>query len=146
MGQDLLPIVFASLAIGLAAGFVMHRADFCVTASFRDMFLFRDFFLMRQMVLLVVVSMVLFESGRLAGLIPGQSFPLLGTPTLASVAGGFVFGIGMVLAGGCVVGSLYKMGAGSAAGALVFTGMLAGSAAYAEIHPQWSAFARATVH
>lgn len=145
MGQDLLLIVVSSLAIGLVAGVVMHRADFCVTASFRDMFLFRDFFLMRQMVLLVVVSMVLFESGRLAGLIPSGPFPLLGAPTLANVAGGFLFGIGMVLAGGCVVGSLYKMGAGSAAAALVFAGMLAGSAIYAEIHPQWSAFAQSTV-
>lgn len=145
MGQDLLLIVASSLAIGLAAGFVMHRADFCITASFRDMFLIRDFFLMRQMVLLVVVSMVLFECGRLAGLITLHPFPLLGAPTLANVVGGFLFGIGMVLAGGCVVGSLYKLGAGSAAGALVLGGMLAGSTLYAEIHPQWSAFARATV-
>lgn len=145
MEQGVLLIVLSSLAIGLTAGFVMHRADFCVTASFRDLFLFRDFFLLRQMILLIVVSMVLFEFGRLSGLITLYPFPLLGAPSLANVAGGFVFGIGMVLAGGCVVGSLYKMGAGSLASALAFAGMLAGSAAYAEIHPQWSAFARSTV-
>ncbi len=145
MEQPYLLIVVSSLLIGLAAGFVMHRSDFCVTASFRDMFLFRDFFLMRQMVLLVVVSMVLFELGRLTGLIKFQPFPLLGPPTLANVAGGFVFGIGMVLAGGCVCGSLFKFGAGSAASLLAVIGMLAGSAAYAEIHPQWSGFATATV-
>ena len=145
MEQAYLLIVVSSLAIGLAAGAVMHRADFCTTASFRDMFLFRDFFLLRQMLLLVVVSMALFEFGRLAGLIPDRPFPLLAAPSLASLAGGFLFGVGMVLAGGCVVGSLYKMGAGSAAGALALAGMLAGSAAYAEIHPQWSAFARSTV-
>jgi uncharacterized protein len=145
MDQGYLLIIASSLAIGLGAGFVMHRSDFCVTASFRDMFLFRDFFLMRQMVLLVVVSMALFELGRLTGAIKLHPFPLLGAPSLANVAGGFVFGIGMVLAGGCVSGSLYKMGAGSIAGALAFIGMLAGSAYYAEIHPQWSAFARSTV-
>ncbi len=145
MEQGLLLIVASSLVIGLVAGFVMHRADFCTTAAFRDLFLFRDFFLMRQMLLLAVVSMALFEFGRLAGVIERQPFPLLGAPTLANVAGGFVFGIGMVLAGGCVVGSLYKMGAGSLASALAFAGMLAGSAAYAEIHPQWSAFAQSTV-
>jgi len=145
MEQGVLLIVLSSLAIGLTAGFVMHRADFCVTASFRDLFLFRDFFLLRQMILLVVVSMVLFEFGRLSGLITLYPFPLLGAPSLANAAGGFVFGIGMVLAGGCVVGNLYKMGAGSLTSALAFAGMLAGSAAYAEIHPQWSAFAKSTV-
>jgi hypothetical protein len=145
MEQGYLLIIVSSLVIGLCAGFVMHRADFCVTASFRDIFLFRDFFLMRQMLLLVVISMVLFELGRLSGLITLYPFPLLGAPSLANVAGGFVFGIGMVLAGGCVSGSLYKLGAGSVVGALALLGMLAGSASYAEIHPQWSAFAKATV-
>jgi uncharacterized membrane protein YedE/YeeE len=145
MGQGVLLIVLSSLGVGLIAGFVMHRADFCVTASFRDMFVFRDFFLIRQMILLVVVSMALFEFGRLTGAITFQPFPLLGAPSLVNVAGGFLFGIGMVLAGGCVVGSLYKMGTGSVASALAFAGMLAGSAAYAEIHPQWSALARSTV-
>jgi uncharacterized membrane protein YedE/YeeE len=143
--QGLLLIIASSLVIGLIAGYVMHRADFCVTASFRDMFLFRDFFLMRQMILLVVVSMALFELGRLAGIITLHPFPLLGAPSLANIAGGFVFGIGMVLAGGCVCGSLYKIGAGSCISALAFFGMLAGSAYYAEIHPLWSAFAKSTV-
>jgi hypothetical protein len=51
----------------------------------------------------------------------------------------------MVLAGGCVCGSLFKLGAGSAASLLAVIGMLAGSAVYAEIHPQWSAFAKEAV-
>lgn len=142
--QPYLLIIFSSLAIGLTAGFVMHRSDFCVTASFRDVFLFRDFFLMRQMLLLVVVSMALFEVGRLTGAIKLYPFPLLGSPSLVNVIGGFVFGIGMVLAGGCVCGSLFKLGAGSAVSLLAVLGMLVGSAFYAEIHPQWSAFAKAT--
>lgn len=145
MEQGYLLVIASSLAIGLGAGFVMHRADFCVTGSFRDMFLFRDYFLMRQMILLVVISMALFELGRLSGAITLYPFPLLGAPSLANLVGGFIFGIGMVLAGGCVSGSLYKMGAGSLASALAFAGMLAGSACYAEIHPQWRDFAQSTV-
>lgn len=142
--QPYLLIVVSSLAIGLAAGFVMHRADFCVTACFRDLFLFRDFFLLRQLLLLVVASMVLFEAGRLTGLIGHYPFPLLGTPSLANLVGGFIFGIGMVLAGGCVCGSLFKFGAGSIASLLAVIGMLAGSACYAEIHPLWAGFAKTT--
>jgi hypothetical protein len=143
--QPYLLIIVSSLAIGLAAGFVMHRADFCVTACFRDVFLFRDFFLMRQMLLLVVVSMALFEAGRLSGAITLYPFPLLGPPSLSNIIGGFVFGIGMVLAGGCVCGSLFKLGAGSAASLVAVIGMLAGSALYAEIHPQWAGIAGSTV-
>lgn len=142
--QPYLLIVVSSLAIGLAAGFVMHRADFCVTACFRDLFLFRDFFLVRQLLLLVVTSMALFEAGRLAGLIGPYPFPLLGPPSLANLVGGFVFGIGMVLAGGCVCGSLFKFGAGSIASLLAVIGMLIGSAGYAEVHEQWAGFAKAT--
>ncbi len=145
LDQPYLLIVSSSLAIGLVAGFVMYRADFCMTACFRDAFLFRDFFLMRQLLLLVVVSMALFEAGRLVGLIGNYPFPLLGPPSLGNLLGGFVFGIGMVLAGGCVCGSLYKLGAGSAASLLAVAGMLIGSTAYAEIHPQWVAFAKATI-
>lgn len=143
--QPYLLIVASSLAIGLAAGFVMYRADFCVTACFRDVFLFRDFFLMRQLLLLVVVSMALFEAGRQAGVLGNYPFPLLGPPSLGNLIGGFVFGIGMVMAGGCVCGSLYKLGAGSVASLLAVAGMLVGSTAYAEIHPLWTSFAKATV-
>lgn len=122
----------------------MHRSDFCVTACFRDVFLFRALFLIRQLLLLVVVSMALFEASRLTGVIRIHPFPLLGPPSLVNLIGDFVFGIGMVLAGGCVRGSLYKLGAGSARSLLAV--MLAGSALYAERHPQWGAFAKACHH
>lgn len=145
MGESpFLLIAFTSAVAGLVAGFVMHRSDFCVTAMFRDLFLVRDFFLLRMLVLLVVVSMVAFELGRAGGLLAPYPFPLLGPGSLATLIGGVLFGIGMVLAGGCVVGTLYKLGAGSVVSAVAFVGLLAGSALYAEWHPWWSAFARAT--
>jgi len=138
-------ILLTSSLAGLLAGFVMHRSDFCVAATFRDMFLFKDFFLLRILVLLLVVSMVAFELGHLAGWLKPYPFPLLGYPSIASLLGGLVFGLGMVLAGGCVVGSLYKLGSGSVVSGVAFIGMIFGSALYAEWHPVWSAFAKATV-
>ena len=50
----------------------------------------------------------------------------------------------MVLAGGCVVGVLYKAGGGSLPAGLAILGLLAGSAVYAEIHPYWSRLAQAS--
>ncbi len=136
-------IMAAGLAIGLFAGFVMHRADFCLAAAFRDVFLFHDASKLRSVAVLVVASALLFETARRLGLLAFYPFPLLGPPSLVNFAGGALFGLGMVLAGGCVVGTLYKMGAGSLASVAAFGGLLAGSALYAAIHPAWASLAGA---
>lgn len=133
-------ILLFSLLMGVAAGFVMHRSDFCIAGMFRDRFLFGAVFKLRSLLLLVISSMVLFELARQLGWISMYPFPLFGSPSLANVVGGFIFGIGMVLAGGCVAGSLYKMGAGSMLSAVACAGLVAGSAVYAEFHPWWAGF------
>jgi uncharacterized membrane protein YedE/YeeE len=144
MVSTLPQLAVAGLAIGVAAGFVMHRSDYCLTATFRDVFLFRNWFMLRMFLLMLVASMALFEAGRRLGWLAFYPFPLFGEASLSGLVGGGVFGAGMVLAGGCAVGTLYKAGAGSLASALAFVGFIAGSALYAEFHPSWGAFARAT--
>ncbi|MDA8122963.1 MAG: YeeE/YedE family protein [Deltaproteobacteria bacterium] len=144
MMVSLTQMVPACLAIGVAAGVVMHRSDYCLTATFRDVFLFRNWFMIRMLVLLMVASMGLFEVGRRLGWFAFYPFPLLGGGSLSGLVGGTVFGVGMVLAGGCVVGTLYKAGAGSLVSVLAFAGLIAGSAFYAEFHPSWKSFADAT--
>lgn len=140
-----IPIVMLiNLLLGVMAGIIMHRSDFCITGMFRDFFLFRHTHRLKALLLLIIASMVLFELARQAGLLPIYPFPVLGSPSLANLAGGLVFGIGMVLAGGCVVGTLYKMGAGSVISAVALAGIIIGSGLYAEIHPQWKSFMTAT--
>ncbi len=133
-----------SLGLGLAAGFVMHRSDFCMAGMFRDLFLFRRTVMIRSLFLLVVATMLLFEAGRRTGIIGIYPFPLLYAPTLANVIGGCIFGIGMVLAGGCVVGTLYKIGAGSVLSMVCFIGIVLGSGFYAQFHPAWAQFIKST--
>lgn len=127
-----------SLVVGLGAGFCMHRSDFCLAGAFRDIFLFRSMRMIRVLVLLVVVSAVLFEGSRLLGWLPYYPFPNFYQPSLANLVGGVLFGVGMVLAGGCVVGVLYKLGGGSVLAGVGLLGLLAGSALYAEFHPWWA--------
>lgn len=134
-----------SLTVGLLAGFVMHRSDFCLAGAFRDWFLFRDGRRLRALVLLVVASAGSFEVLRVNGWLPYYPFPWFAPPGLTNLIGGCLFGIGMVLAGGCVVGVLYKAGGGSMPAVVAILGLLAGSAVYAEIHPQWIEFAGAHV-
>ena len=98
--------------------------------------------MLRMLLLLIIASMILFETARRFGLLSPFPFPIFGSPSLANIAGGLMFGIGMVLAGGCVVGTLYKMGGGSMISGAAFLGLIAGSGMYAEIHPWWAALAR----
>lgn len=132
-------LIFGSL-LGIAAGFIMHRADFCLAGMFRDLFLFKAVFKLRILLLLVVTSMLLFEAARLTGILSIYPFPLFSSPSLAAPLGGMIFGIGMVLAGGCVVGSLYKAGTGSVPSMVAIAGLVAGSAIFAEFFPWWSTF------
>lgn len=142
MTSAVLYLISVNLLLGIAAGYIMHRADFCVAGMFRDYFLFRNALMLRALVLLIIASMVLFEIARRLGLLSPYPFPILGSPSLINIVGGAIFGIGMVLAGGCVVGTLYKMGSGSAISATAFLGLVAGSGIYAEIHPWWAGISK----
>lgn len=139
LGNPYAIVIPASLGLGVAAGFTMHRSDFCLAGAFRDVFLFRSTFMLRALGLAVLASMVLFEGARWAGLLPSYPFPLLGEPSALTFVGGLLFGVGMVLAGGCVVGTLYRIGAGSALSLVALAGLIAGSALFAEFQPQWAA-------
>lgn len=88
--------------------------------------------------------MLFFQLGTTFGLLTANPFPLMGVPSAATIIGGFLFGFGMVLAGGCVVGTLYKMGSGSILSLMAFIGLLSGSTIYAEFHHLWALFARTT--
>lgn len=127
----------SSLVLGLMAGFIMHRADFCLVRAFRDLFLFRDGFMLRQLVLATTLSLVLFELAQRGGMIGAFPFPMMGAASPTHILGGALFGIGMVLAGGCVVGTLYRAGSGSLLAWLAIVGIVAGTAVYVEIHDAW---------
>lgn len=138
-------IMSVSLLLGGAAGFVMHRSDFCFAGVFRNFFMFRQTFMLRILLLLIVATMSFFELARLSGLLAYYPYPWSGSASLSHIIGAFIFGIGMVLAGGCVVGTLYKMGSGSMLSLLAFLGLLVGSVVYAEFHPFWKSLFRDAV-
>ena len=143
-GHPYLWLAAISLVLGLVAGVVLFRADYCMAGMFRDLFLFRQTFMLRTLLLLITVSMVLVEIARLLGLLRNYPFPFLGPPSLANLIGGALFGVGMVLAGGCVIGTLYKLGSGRRSSLLAGLGLILGSTLYAEIHPGWSRLVKAT--
>lgn len=118
-------------------GVVLHRSDYCFCGMFRDLFLFRKVFMLRILYLQVVVTMALFFLAKKSGLITLYPPPNLNIASLGTLLGGIVFGTGMVMAGGCVIGTLYKMGSGNITSIIAFAGLIIGSSIYAEIYPVW---------
>lgn len=117
--------------LGLALGFVMQRSRFCFTAAFRDLFMLKSGRNMKGVIVGMAVATVGFGL-IMANLLPNPALGPIAPEAhanpvgLALVLGGLLFGVGMVAAGGCTSGSLYRMGEGYAASWVAFAGILGG--------------------
>nr|WP_320049448.1 YeeE/YedE family protein [uncultured Desulfuromonas sp.] len=130
-------VIGVGTVAGLISGHLMFRSDYCMVGMLRDLFMFRQTSMLRFLILQLGVTLLLLELLRLAGGLSYDPPPLMNGANLSSVVGGAFFGLGMVLTGSCVVGCLYKTGAGNVLGLCSFLSMVAGATLYAEIHPWW---------
>ncbi|NLJ10428.1 YeeE/YedE thiosulfate transporter family protein [Gracilinema caldarium] len=111
--------------IGLALGYTLQRSRFCFTASMRDPVLTGS----TELTKAVIIALALASLGYMAlqMKLTGVDLKNLGTDALKdasklpghvravgvhTVIGGFIFGIGAVIAGGCASGTLMRMGEG----------------------------------
>ncbi len=101
--------VFGGLLVGILFGFALQRGRFCTNSAIRDAILLQDNTLLKSVFVAVLVAMVGFALMVFAGLIKYSPTPFFWG---ANLVGGFVFGIGMVLAGGCASGVTYRVGEG----------------------------------
>jgi uncharacterized membrane protein YedE/YeeE len=99
------------LLFGAAFGFIFQRSRLCLVRAFREPFMTGDGEHTRAAALAIVISMLGFAVLKFADLKDKGEwvFPAAGAGALL---GGLVFGIGMVLAGGCGAGSIWRMGEG----------------------------------
>ncbi len=101
--------------LGNIFGFVLQRSRFCFTASMRDPYLTGSTSLTKAVLTAFAVTTIGFAAIKygafVKGLpIPGQSYVVpFGVHTMV---GAFMFGIGMVIAGGCASGTLMRVGEG----------------------------------
>ncbi|MCP4126905.1 MAG: YeeE/YedE family protein [Gammaproteobacteria bacterium] len=96
---------------GFAFGFIMHRARFCFSRSFREPFLTGEGDITKAVMLAILLAVLLFSVFFSKEI----SDPYVGIPPSfwsGSLFGGLIFGIGMILAGGCATGSLWRVGEG----------------------------------
>ena len=115
--------MLSGAVVGLAFGYALQRGRFCVNTGFRDLLLIRDPTMFRAWALAVAVQMAAVSSLVAAGALPVSVPPFWWA---ANVAGGFLFGVGMVLAGGCSSGTCYRVGEGMAGSLLALLGFGAG--------------------
>ncbi len=101
--------------LGNAFGYILQKSRFCFTASLRDPYLTGSTSLTKAVLIAFAVTTIGFTAIKygafVKGLpIPGQSYvvPVSG----ATAVGAFIFGIGMVIAGGCASGTLMRVGEG----------------------------------
>jgi uncharacterized protein len=118
-------------AFGLAFGVILQRSRLCFASAFRDLFLLRDGRTMRAILVAIGLATIGFAlimakavPDPSAGALPDQAHVIpLGWYL---VVGGVTFGLGMVIAGGCVSGTLYRIGEGYVASLVSLLGILAG--------------------
>jgi uncharacterized membrane protein YedE/YeeE len=117
--------------VGLAFGVTVQRSRFCFTAAFRDLFLLGQ----TRMIKGVLIGLGVCTIGFVMVMSTVSPNPAFGLPPddanilpvgLSTLVAGTLFGIGMVLAGGCVSGSLSRMGEGYIASWIVIAGVMIG--------------------
>lgn len=92
-----------ALIFGFLFGFIISKGQICFTSCFRDLFLFgRDIALKGAIYGMIIASLIAF-----AFMLGGHSTKLIDL-SLAVALGGFLFGFGIVFAGGCECGWAYR--------------------------------------
>ncbi|AKK11611.1 YeeE/YedE thiosulfate transporter family protein [Corynebacterium uterequi] len=102
-------MILTGLGVGVLLGVVMQRGRFCVTGMIRDIWLSNTW---RNLVALFIVISV-HAVGLAALTSAGVIAPEYSTFAPAAViVGGLLFGLGIVLAGGCASGTWYRSAEG----------------------------------
>jgi uncharacterized membrane protein YedE/YeeE len=120
--SDMRPVV---AAIYFVFGFAVQRASFCSAALVSAVVLSRDLRGVTAIMIAVLTAMLGFGVMQTLGWItvyPGR------VSILPAAAGGVLYGVGMVFAGGCVSGSLFKATEGRISSILAVTGIVCGMA------------------
>jgi uncharacterized membrane protein YedE/YeeE len=99
------------LFFGFLIGLIMHRSRFCFVRAFRCPFMTGD----AEMVKVVAMSLMIYGMGTAVIKWAWIQEPAMGVNHnfwIGSLFGGVIFGVGMLLAGGCASSTLWRIGEG----------------------------------
>ncbi|WP_125154272.1 YeeE/YedE family protein [Clostridium rectalis] len=140
------------LIIGLTIGYVMQRSRFGFAGGIRKLYITGDSSLTKALMFLFSITIIATASIHYgahvngadvyyravksgAAIIPGSDF--VEPANLATVLGGILFGIGMMLGGGCASGTLTDAGEGEGRGLIVLFFFATGALWGAHDMPWW---------
>lgn len=119
--------------IGMLIGITMQRSRFCFAASFRDPIMVGTTSLFRAVIIGLIISTIgfsIFQYITIGNIldysisdVPGQIYPV----GFHTILGAILFGIGMVIAGGCASGTLIRIGEGYMMQVVVLVGFIIGT-------------------
>jgi hypothetical protein len=114
---------------GVAYGMMLQYGRFCFASASRDLFAAG----VPRMAVGIIIALIFFSIVQ-AILCATKLSTFHPAPMgIHMIIGGFIFGIGMVIAGGCASGSLYKCGEGNGTSMLVVLGICFGQAIFVDI-------------
>ena len=118
------PLIASALGTGIVFGFVLQRGGFCLTRAISNAALAGDTTILRAYVLALLVAM--------AGVQVILSFELADIPVrqlhwLSNLVGGALFGVGMILSGGCSGSTWYRVGEGAVGAWVILLGFAIGA-------------------
>ena len=123
-----------AFAAGLLFGYCAQRGGFCLTRALSNLVLMGDASVARAYVLALVVAIVgvqflIFAGAHLPGFAFAEEIPIRPFRWVGNLVGGFVFGIGMILSGGCAGSTWYRIGEGALGAWIVLFGFSLGATA-----------------
>ncbi|MDX9714693.1 MAG: YeeE/YedE family protein [Dissulfurispiraceae bacterium] len=120
--QASIMMLLSGIFTGIVFGFILQRGRYCMNSAFRDVVYINDTTLFKVWLLSLSIAIVganLMEDMGLLGDfgLRRQSFNII-----ANMVGGYIFGVGMVMTGGCGSGVIYRMGEGYVSSLLAVLG------------------------
>jgi uncharacterized membrane protein YedE/YeeE len=120
--------VLLGALIGVPLGYAMQRTNLCFNAAYREATLRRNTVLLRGILLAVLIQMLGLALLAQFG-VGDVSLNVVPFFWLATIAGGFVFGVAMVYAQGCSSSVWYRVGNGNLGALVTLVGFALGEAA-----------------
>ncbi|UCE71952.1 MAG: YeeE/YedE family protein [Nitrospiraceae bacterium] len=114
---------------GVAYGMMLQYGRFCMASASRDLFAAG----VPRMAVGVLIALIFFSLVSVVLAATNMSTFHAGPLGTHELIGGIIFGVGMVLAGGCASGSLYKIGEGNGTSILSIMGISFGQAIFVDV-------------
>lgn len=115
-----------AVPIGFLFGFFLQKGDLCASSAMSEAIMFKDRSKLWGFWVAIVTTMLSLSIIDSLGWISVNPKPFM---WLSSIVGGLIFGVGMVFAGGCISGVLYKGGSGNINSIMALMGVPFGVAA-----------------